>query len=340
MSYLGDSPQVARPPLSLKDAVESDFQRGGAAGPDETEGGLADLPAKLVRYGTARHRATQIMAHLDTRRNKAGPVNRAGRASDRLKHCGEYLGFRHYWTVDQLRLHSASFCRQHLLCPLCAIRRSAKQVKAYVEKVEAVTCDAPALRPVMITYTVKNGPDLKERLKHLRNALQTLTERRRTARKGNRGATTWRHIAGCVGAIEATHSEETGWHPHCHIVALCDGWMDQAQMVEEWRSITGDSFIVGITALDAEKPIVDAFLETFKYALKFSDMSASRVWEAHEVMSGQRMVFSLGNLRGVVVPESLTDEPLEGLPFVEYFYRYLGLGRYGLAGITQSPPDT
>lgn len=336
MSYLGDPPEVARPPIFSDGILADQKEKVGAADAGE-KGGIADLPGKLSRYGIARHRATEIMTYLDGLRNKAGPLNRPGRSADRLSHCGEYLGFRHYWTVDQVRLHSASFCRQHTLCPLCAIRRSSKQVAAYVEKVEAVTCDAPALRAVMMTYTVKNGPDLKERLQHLRKGLRTLTERRRDQRKKGRGGSTWRHIAGAVGAIEATFSDETGWHPHCHMVALCDGWMDQAAMVEEWREITGDSFIVGITALDADRPIVDAFLETFKYALKFSDMSAARVWEAHEVMSGQRMIFSLGNLRGVVVPESLTDDPIEDLPFTEFFYRYLGSGRYGLKYTSSHP---
>lgn len=328
MSYSGQGPRLALPPDPLKDAVESDFQRGGAADRIEVEGGLSSLPEKLQRYGAARLRAKQIMAYLDKLRNKAGPLNRAGRAGDRLRHCGEYLGFRHYWTIDQVRLHSASFCRQHTLCPLCAIRRSSKLVSAYLDKVEAVTRADPDLRPVMITYTVKNGDDLAERLGHLRAALRVLTERRRDQRKKGRGNTTWRALAGAVGAIEATYSDKTGWHPHAHMVGLCDGWMDQRAMVDEWRAITGDSFVVGITRLDPARPLVDAFLETFKYALKFSDMSPELVFEAHQEMSGQRMVFSLGNLRGVQVPEGLTDEPLEDLPFTEYFFRYLEGGHY------------
>ena len=36
----------------------------------------------------------------------------------------------------------------------------------------------------------------------------------------------------------------------------------------------------------------------------------------------RRLVDSFGLLRGVVVPEELTDEPIEGLPYVEYLYRW------------------
>jgi hypothetical protein len=36
-------------------------------------------------------------------------------------------------------------------------------------------------------------------------------------------------------------------------------------------------------------------------------------------------------LRGVEVPAELADEPLEGLPFIELFYQWLGAAGYSLA---------
>ena len=44
------------------------------------------------------------------------------------------------------------------------------------------------------------------------------------------------------------------------------------------------------------------------------------------MLSNRRLVDSFGLLRGVVVPEELTDEPLEGLPYVEYLYRWQNAG--------------
>ncbi|AUQ52720.1 replication protein Rep (plasmid) [Phaeobacter inhibens] len=325
------SEQAARPPRSSSAGVETSSGCGRALGPECKEGGVASLPAKLDRYGTARRRAREIMAYLDGESNGPPSSDPAAKAASNLKHCGEYLLFRHYHTVDEVRLHAASFCRQHLVCPLCAVRRSSKQAGAYLQKFEAVTEQEPALRPVFITYTVKNGRNLAERMDHLRNALRKLTAARRQARKRGSGVTTWRHIAGAVGALEATYDPKTGWHPHMHMVALCDGWMDQAAMSREWKSVTGDSFVVGISALDRDKPASEAFLETFKYAVKFSDLTPALTWEAAKVLKGQRLVFSLGNMRGVEVPEHLTDEPLDGLPFFERMYRYLGGGHYGLS---------
>ena len=41
--------------------------------------------------------------------------------------------------------------------------------------------------------------------------------------------------------------------------------------------------------------------------------------------------------RGVDVPDSMTDEPLETLPYVEHFYRYLG-GQYQVTAVKNVIP--
>ena len=44
-----------------------------------------------------------------------------------------------------------------------------------------------------------------------------------------------------------TYNEKTGeWHPHIHIFALVDSWIDQQEFAEYWHSITGDSYIVDV----------------------------------------------------------------------------------------------
>ena len=41
--------------------------------------------------------------------------------------------------------------------------------------------------------------------------------------------------------------KKTGeWHPHVHMFALLDTWIDQEHLSETWHEITGDSFIVDI----------------------------------------------------------------------------------------------
>lgn len=289
------------------------------------------LPARLERYGKARRRARVVLDHLRALDNggiAVGEALAARRAAARLERCGEHLLFRHYYTVDAMRLHSAEFCMQHTLCQFCAVRRAAKQLAAYLQRLEAIIDQNGGVLPrlALMTYTVKNGPDLMERDKHLRDGLRRLTERRRDIRKGKRGSSEWGAIAGAVGALEITN-RGNGWHPHAHMIVVLDRWLDQRAMSKEWHEVTGDSFVVGITRLDPERPLAEAFAEVFKYSLKFSDMEPAQVWQAARLLAGQRRIFSLGCFRGVQVPESLADEPLDGLPFVELLFRYIhGVG--------------
>jgi hypothetical protein len=107
------------------------------------------------------------------------------------------------------------------------------------------------------------------------------------------------------------------------MVALCSGRISQRALVEEWRAITGDSFILDVRPFSRFQEPAVAFLEVCKYAVKFSEMEPERTLEAFEVLRGRRLIFSLGAFRGVEVPTELLDEPLDGLPYIELFYRYL-----------------
>lgn len=246
---------------------------------------------------------------------KAGHVKEAKKLAD----CANYLLFRHYYTVDKVRLHAASFCKKHLLCPMCAIRRGAKMLKAYLQRYEAVIAEHPHLRPYLVTVTVKNGEDLAERLRHLRAALKRMTQARRDYLKRGGFCPQFVKSQGGFHSIEVTNRGE-GWHPHAHMIWLCGSEPDQKALSEEWHGWTGDSFIVDVRPLHDP---VEGFLEVCKYALKFSDLKEADNWHAYEVMSGQRLIDSHGFMRGVEIPEDLLDEPLDDLPYVDLLYRYL-----------------
>lgn len=272
--------------------------------------GASGLPAKLARYSEARRKALQMQSFAA----KAGHVKEASKLAD----CANYLLFRHYYTVDKVRLHAASFCKKHLLCPMCAIRRGAKMLKAYLQRYEAVIAEHPHLRPYLVTVTVKNGADLAERLRHLRGALKRMGQARANHKKGKRFVEFARSMGG-FHSIEVTNKGE-GWHPHAHMIWLCGSEPDQKALSGEWLGWTGDSFIVDVRPLHDP---VEGFLEVCKYALKFSDLKEADNWHAYEVMSGQRLIDSHGLMRGVEIPDDLLDEPLDDLPYVDLLYRYL-----------------
>lgn len=297
-----------------------------AADSDQGACGACALPLKIARYSRAR---SLTFEHAIFARS-AGFHKEAAK----LENCSEYLLFHHYYTVDQVRLFAASFCKKHLLCPMCAIRRGSKMLTAYLQRYQIVTASQSDLKPYLVTLTVKNGSDLQERFVHLRKAMRSMFESRRNTLKGQRFVE-FSKSEGGFHSIEVTN-RGNGWHPHVHMIWLCREKPDQSALSAEWLGITGDSHVVDVRPLTDP---VDGFLEVCKYALKFSDLSPDHLFEAYKILSGSRLVDSHGLMRGVQVPDDLRDEPLQGLPFVELFYRFLpgtGYSFYQRPGTTSS----
>lgn len=304
------------------------------------------LPDRLQRYGFARERTLVNVSQIALRINAGGNaqfINHLQKIRPSIAVCGDYLAFKNYYTVDKTRLTGASFCRKHLLCPLCAIRRGSKSLQAYLDRFHIIKAEHPTLRLSMITLTIKNGDDLTERFNHLRKSLKTMLERRRKTLAGQRGYNSeYAKIAGLVGTIEVTKDggkgkvKETGWHPHAHLMVLHAETFNWAELKAEWHKITGDSFVVEVTPAKHPKDPAQDFLEVFKYALKFSDLTPAENLEAYEVMRGARLLFSAGLFWGVDVPEDLTDTPLDDLPYIELFYRYLPNSGYNLTKIREA----
>ena len=284
--------------------------------------GIEDLSARIDRYGKAKSTGLNVAEYM--RAKGSHQV-----ISERVHTCGDYLLFRHFFTVDQVRLHAAQFCKKHLLCPLCAIRRGAKALAAYLARFEVVKAQNPNLKPFLITLTVKDGEDLAERFKHLQKAQHELWKRRSRGR-----GCALDGVAGAVWSYEVKRGQGSGlWHPHLHMVALAEIEPDEQELAQEWHAITGDSFIVDVRPIDQEDP-VSGFIEVFKYAVKFSEQGPQDTVHAWETLRGRRLLASAGKFRGVVVPDELTDsvEDLEGLPYVDLFYRFLGGKGYEYTG--------
>jgi hypothetical protein len=275
--------------------------------------GIEALPKRIDRYGKAKNRALDIAEYIDT-------LPGMQRTAERLSQCGDYLVFRHYFTVDKVRLHGARLCMKHLLCPLCAIRRGAKALKAYLDRWEVVQAGQQALKPFLVTLTVKDGPDLAERFKHLFSSQHELWKRKLRGR-----GSVLDGVAGAVWSYEIKRGSGSGmWHPHLHMIALASEQPDAGELAKEWKAITLDSHVVDVRPISQADP-ASGFIEVFKYAVKFSDQAPADTVHAFMTLKGKRMIGSAGCFRNVEVPEDLMDDTqeLEGLPFVTLFYRYL-----------------
>jgi len=288
---------------------------------DGVSEGIEALPKRIDRYGKAKKGALDVADYMQT-------IPKHQAMGSKVQSCGDYLIFRHYFTVDRVKLHGASLCRKHLLCPLCAIRRGSKSLAAYLQRWEIIHAANPSLKAFLITCTVKDGDDLKERFNHLHKAQRELWKRKMRGR-----GSVLDGVVGAVWSYEIKRGKNSGsWHPHLHMIALAEHMPDAFELSAEWLNITGDSFIVDVRPISQEDP-ASGFIEVFKYAVKFSNQSPADTVHAWVTLAGKRLIASAGCFRGVEVPENLLDdsEGFEGLPYVALFYRFMP-GGFSLTG--------
>ena len=295
------------------------------------------LAKRVARYQRAKGRSQQMLAYIQGLLREMPEdhphYRRRLRQVQRLRACGSWLDFHYYPQPDEYRLVNAIFCKQHLLCNFCAIRRAAVKLKAYLERFQYLLAQRPFLTPHLVTLTVKNGSDMRERFNHLRACYKRLLQRRKNFLGGYGHYTEFSKITGGVGHYEITYNADTReFHPHVHLITTVNGQLHQLRMVEEWRAITKDSFILDVRpfyryglAFSPEthhKATVNAFQEVFKYTLKFVQFPVALNYAVAEQLRGVRMLVSFGDFWGVKVPEQLTDDPL-AQAYVQYLYEWI-----------------
>ena len=149
---------------------------------------------RITRFATLKHRAKNQENYLFTlakfKENYEKDVKneesiKALKSAHKLNECGNYLLFKNFYTIGEVKLSKLRTCGQHLLCPFCAAIRASRAIQKYVERIDQVLQENRKLKPVLITLTVKNGSDLAERSEHLMKSFRTLLDRRRDyERKG------------------------------------------------------------------------------------------------------------------------------------------------------------
>lgn len=272
-----------------------------------------NLDDRLARYGRAKLKALSIRNYI--LEHHPGNANITGPMSE----CGSFLVFRNFYTLGETRLFSANFCRKHLLCPLCAIARGGKVMRRYFDRYEKIILADSAVKPYLVTLTVRDGESLGERITHLMSSFRSLCKRRH----GKRDISEIKKASAAVFSYEVKRGANSGlWHPHVHCLMLCSVPIDQAKLSSEWHRITGDSFIVDVRPIDTTDPI-GGFLEVFKYAVKFSDQPPADTWHCFEVLTGRRLIGSFGDFYGFSEPETLSDDMLtDDLPYIDMLFQY------------------
>jgi hypothetical protein len=308
---------------------------------------------RVQRYGKARGRSDDLIEYLTDLETAAAVKARRG-----LLSCGSYLEFREYLTRPDVpvKLHKATFCQRWRLCELCAIRRSAKLLRAYAPRL--ATLVASGLHGYFATWTVRTGPDLAERFEHVMRALGKCCRgmREQRVKGGWLKGHAWAGLVGHMTSAELKRGGGTrsggGWHAHLHGVYLARDPLDEGQRTaikQAWCDATGDSDIRGqffeplrssvpadVSDQAAEvllEAVGDELAEVIKYPLKCGDLPPADRYAAALAVQGRHMLRTGGVVRGVEVDPSYLDAPLElgDLPYVQWILRYAGGGKFRTA---------
>ena len=283
----------------------------------------------------------------------------------KLKNCGCAVAFRFWIDHDQTTMHHATWCNMPRLCQACAHARGIKLSKNAAEKVSHILNDDRDLRPWLVTFTVKNGPDLLERLEHLLSSFSKGWKRRENHLRGKRHSSAFNAVAGSIYSAEIKRGKNSGqWHVHLHCLFLVPAsvwrWEEgktglqleanaHRKLCDEWFEITGDSYVINAKPLRSAvdlasgEPVREDYLtaelfEVFKYLTKPSETLPADVVEAWRVTQGKRLVRSHGNLVGLKMPETLDGELLGGDSW-ELWFRWRE-GRYQRESIKFVPGET
>ncbi len=298
------------------------------------EGGT--LANRIAKYERAKLRSLKMLEFIEGELRKCSPVGDPRAATLRkqaglLRSCGTWLHFAYYfgWHEEgfknETRLIRANFCKQQMLCNFCAVSRSIRALAVYLKRYRYIMAQKPYLMPFMITLTVKNGPDLRERFEHIQKSFRRLQDNRRLylSSPHKRKFTQLAKVKAGADAYENTYNARTGeHHVHIHLVALCDSIPAHKPLCDEWEAITGDSFITDIRPFEDINNPETAFMEVFKYVLKFSTMPLDVNYQAAQVLARKRLLISFGYFWGTKVPQELAEDALE-MEHVDYYFDWL-----------------
>lgn len=284
----------------------------------------------LNRITKAKRSQTSLLAHI---------IHEEALLGEKIKWCGGWLHFREWTEQNESRLINANFCKKHLLCMPCAVRRAAKMNEAYQPKIELVMAQYPKLIPVMITLTVKNGEDLLERILHLKSSWSRMLAAKRKGASGaeRHNLIEWNKVVGSLRAMEITMGKDGLWHPHFHVFALLTEYINQPMLSAEWERFSGDSKIVGVTR--CRGGIKAGLLEVLKYSCKFASLTPELTLHVHRVCNGSRLIDPQGILRGVPEPD-IDSDSIEGLtgPYRDFLAKWSQkYARYAVTYLDNEP---
>lgn len=153
---------------------------------------------------------------------------------DKIKSCCSVVELSATYTevdhvVEQvMSVVNGNFCKQHAICPVCADRSQNRRRARYNEpiKEQASLVKEGKRYAYILTFTIKDGVSLAERLSNLK---QSKLEWRKMGQKRKKGFSNGeaKKIKAGLSTIEIKRGSDSGlWHVHAHELIFTDSPLD------------------------------------------------------------------------------------------------------------------
>lgn len=200
--------------------------------------------------------------------------------TERIKECGDFLQMLADLTLENSKLHKASFCGNRF-CPMCSWRVACKDSLEISILMEHLRKEENK-EFIFLTLTTPNvkGVELDKSIKEYNKAFKKIMERKEVKSI----------VKGYIRKLEVTYNSDKAsksydtYHPHFHVVLAVnksyftdkDYYISHDRWLNLWREATGD---FSITQVDVRKAKANDYKEVYelaKYSAKDTDYLINR----------------------------------------------------------------
>jgi plasmid rolling circle replication initiator protein Rep len=199
--------------------------------------------------------------------------------TERIKECGDFLQMLSDLSLENSKLHRASFCGNRF-CPMCSWRVACKDSLEISILMEHLRKEENK-EFIFLTLTTPNikGDELDSSIKKYNQSFQRLMQRKEVSNI----------VKGYIRKLEVTYNlDKTSksyntYHPHFHMVLAVDKsyftsrkYINHDRWLNLWREATGD---FRITQVDVRKAKINDYKEVYelaKYSAKDTDYLINR----------------------------------------------------------------
>ncbi|MFK5959735.1 MAG: hypothetical protein QM495_12815 [Lutibacter sp.] len=203
-----------------------------------------------------------------------------------------------------------------------------------------------------IVLTVVNDSDIDKCFNHLRDSFSNVRQLIKDFKKGNNGTTVFK-VSGGLYSIEITYNQYNNtFHPHINLMLAFDKPIKDVKMYpskklknqtkimynskilsEEWKFITGDSYITSVTPLPIDRNnhnlLKKNLMEILKYSLKFNSMDSDVMVDLYPHLFKKRLFGTLGFMYGLGLDSIKIEEFITDRKFYIFVMNYVnGIYRF------------